>query len=214
MKQVKALIKGADSKQRCFWCGDDAQYIEYHDLQWGRPVTNDNQLYEKICLEGFQAGLSWLTILRKRESFRRAFRSFDPKIVARFNQRDVNRLMKDESIVRHRGKIESAIQNAKSTLEVQKEFGSLAKFVWSFCPENSTNTKRRTPKKNTDIAVSTPESEALSKALRGRGFAFVGPTTMYALMQSVGLVNDHFERCWVRDECEKKRVIALKKMLA
>ena len=145
MKQVKALIKGADSKQRCFWCGDDAQYIEYHDSQWGRPVTNDNQLYEKICLEGFQAGLSWLTILRKRESFRIAFRSFDPKIVARFNQRDVNRLMKDESIVRHRGKIESAIQNAKATLEVQKEFGSLAKFVWSFRPDPVVVSKTKAP---------------------------------------------------------------------
>jgi DNA-3-methyladenine glycosylase I len=158
--------------------------------------------------------LSWLTILRKRPAFRLAFANFEPKRVAKYSARDVNRLMKYEGIVRHRGKIEATINNAHATLELQQELGSLAKFVWSFCPENSTHTKRRAPKKNTDIAVSTPESEALSKALRGRGFAFVGPTTMHALMQSVGLVNDHFEGCWVRDECEKKRVITLKKMLA
>ena len=211
MKQVKALIKGADSKQRCFWCGDDAQYIEYHDLQWGRPVTNDNQLYEKICLEGFQAGLSWLTILRKRESFRRAFRSFDPKIVASFNQRDVNRLMKDESIVRHRGKIESAIQNAKSTLEVQREFGSLAKFVWSFRSDPVVISKTKAPTQIKEIKASTPESAALSKALRDRGFKFVGPTTMYAAMQSLGLVNDHFAGCHVRQACQEQQLVTAKK---
>jgi DNA-3-methyladenine glycosylase I len=143
-----------------------------------------------------------------------AFANFEPKRVAKYSARDVNRLLGNEGIVRHRGKIEATINNARATLKLQQEVGSLAKFVWSFCPENSSNTKRRTPKKNTDIAVSTQESEALSKALRGMGFAFVGPTTMYALMQSVGLVNDHFEGCWVRAECEKKRVIALKKMLA
>ena len=211
MKQIKALLKGSDSKQRCFWCGDDAQYIEYHDLQWGRPVTNDDQLYEKICLEGFQAGLSWLTILRKRESFRRAFRNFDPKIVAGFNQRDVNRLMKDESIVRHRGKIESAIQNAKSTLEVQKEFGSLATFVWSFRPDPKITSKNKAPKQISEIKASTPESEALSKALRARGFKFVGPTTMYAAMQSLGLVNDHFAGCHVRRACHEQQLVAAKK---
>ena len=214
MTSAASLVIGNDRKKRCQWCVNDLEYMRYHDQEWGRPVMSEDRIFEKICLEGFQSGLSWLTILRKRPAFRLAFANFEPKRVAKYSARDVNRLMKNEGIVRHRGKIEATINNAHATLELQQELGSLAKFVWSFCPENSTNTKRRAPKKNTDIAVSTPESEALSKALRGRGFAFVGPTTMHALMQSVGLVNDHFERCWVRDECEKKRVIALKKMLA
>ena len=214
MNSASSLVTGDDRKQRCRWCVGDVEYMRYHDQEWGRPVTSEDRIFEKICLEGFQSGLSWLTILRKRPAFRLAFANFEPKRVAKYSERDVNRLLSNEGIVRHRGKIEATINNAHATLKLQQELGSLAKFVWSFCPENSTNTKRRTPKKNTDIAVSTPESEALSKALRGRGFAFVGPTTMYALMQSVGLVNDHFEGCWVRAECEKKRVVALKKMLA
>lgn len=214
MNSAASLVIGNDRKQRCQWCVNDLEYMHYHDHEWGRPVTSDDRIFEKICLEGFQSGLSWLTILRKRPAFRLAFANFEPKRVAKYSARDVNRLMKNEGIVRHRGKIEATINNAHATLDLQQELGSLAKFVWSFCPENAINTKRRTPKKNSDIAVNTSESEALSKALRGRGFAFVGPTTMYALMQSVGLVNDHFKGCWVRNECEKKRVIALEKMLA
>ena len=212
MIHARALVIAADSKSRCFWCGDDEQYVAYHDLQWARPIVDDSALYEKICLEGFQAGLSWLTILRKRESFRKAFRGFDPKIVAKFNQRDVNRLIKDELIVRHRGKIEAAINNAHATLEIQKEFGSLATFIWAFRPKSSTCSKNKAPKRISDIKASTIESEALSKALRQRGFKFVGPTTMYAAMQSVGLVNDHFEGCFVREECAQQQLFAVKKM--
>lgn len=211
MTHTKVLITGKDSKQRCFWCGDDEQYVAYHDLQWARPVVDDIALYEKICLEGFQAGLSWLTILRKRESFRDAFRDFEPRVVANFKQRDIARLMKNESIVRHRGKIEAAINNAQATLEVQKEFGSLAIFIWSFRPSRKIGTKNKTPKRISDIKASTDESVALSKALRQRGFKFVGPTTMYAAMQSLGLVNDHFEGCYVRDLCSREQAVASKK---
>ena len=203
-------MTGADSKLRCFWCGDDKLYVEYHDRQWGRPVVEDIALYEKICLEGFQSGLSWLTILRKRESFRKAFRGFDPKIVAKFTQRDVTRLLKDESIVRHRGKIEAAIQNAKCALDIQQEFGSLATFIWSFRPEAATARTSKPPRRTSEIKSSTQESEALSQALRKRGFKFVGPTTMYAAMQSLGLVNDHFEGCFVREICSKQQMIASK----
>lgn len=212
MIHTKALIIGKDSLPRCFWCGDDEQYVEYHDLQWARPVVDDIALYEKICLEGFQAGLSWLTILRKRESFRKAFRGFDPKIVAKFNQRDINRLINDESIVRHRGKIEAAINNAQATLKVQKDFGSLATFVWAFSPNITTSSKNRAPKRISDIKASTVESVAMSKSLRQHGFKFVGPTTMYAAMQSLGLVNDHLEGCFVREECAQQQLIAVKKM--
>lgn len=212
MRHQASLVTHGDSKSRCFWCGDDEQYIAYHDLQWGRPVVDDNKLYEKICLEGFQAGLSWLTILRKRESFRRAFFNFDPEIVAKFSQRDVSRLLKDDSIVRHRGKIEAAIQNAKCAIAVQKEFGSLAKFIWSFRPQISPSQKDKAPTRRSEIKTSTTESEALSKALRLRGFKFVGPTTMYAAMQSLGLVNDHFEGCFVRETCGLEQSTVSKKM--
>ena len=205
------LITGKDSKPRCFWCGDDEQYVAYHDLQWARPVVDDIALYEKICLEGFQAGLSWLTILKKRDSFRDAFLDFEPRVVANFKQRDIARLMKNESIIRHRGKIEAAINNAQATLEVQKEFGSFATFIWSFRPGPKIGAKNKTPKRISDIKISTDESVALSKALRQRGFKFVGPTTMYAAMQSLGLVNDHFEGCYVRDLCSREQAVASKK---
>ena len=211
MNHQQALNKGSDSKLRCFWCGDDDLYVAYHDSQWGRPVVDDNQLFEKICLEGFQAGLSWLTILRKRESFRHAFKKFDPKIVSKFTARDVDRLVKDESIIRHRGKIEATINNAQATLEVQREFGSLKQFVWSFCPDLLTNSKRHNPKRINEIKAQTAESLALSKALRSQGFKFVGPTTMYAAMQSLGLVNDHFDGCHVREICEKQQLATVKK---
>ena len=211
MNRAKALVFGRDLKPRCFWCGDDEQYVDYHDQQWARPVFDDTALYEKVCLEGFQAGLSWLTILRKRESFRKAFRGFDPMIVAKFTQRDVTRLLKDESIVRHRGKIEAAINNAQATLEVQKEFGSLAIFIWSFRPVPKLPAINKAPRQISDIKALTDDSVALSKALRQRGFKFIGPTTMYAAMQSLGLVNDHFEGCYVRDLCSREQAVASKK---
>ena len=157
-KTVNGLIIGADGKRRWSWCISDPLYVEYHDTQWGRPVINDNSLYEKICLEGFQSGLSWLTILRKRESFRRVFHNFDPLVVSKFTQRDVTRLLKDESIIRHRGKIEATIQNAKATLQVQNEYGSLTKFVWSFRLVPKEITSHKAPKSMADIVASTPEA--------------------------------------------------------
>lgn len=212
-----ALAIGADKEKRCRWCTGDAEYVRYHDYEWGRAVTDENLVYEKICLEGFQSGLSWLTILRKRPAFREAFANFEPSRVAKFGSRDVARLLKNENIVRHRGKIEATINNAKRTLELQQDVGSLAKFFWSFCPDspkNSGGTSRKSPKTSSEILPSTPESIALSKALRARGFSFVGPTTMYAAMQSLGVVNDHFIGCHVQQICTNLHKIALKKMIA
>lgn len=210
-QNVNGLVTSADGKRRCSWCISNPLYVKYHDTQWGRPVVTDNQLYEKICLEGFQSGLSWLTILRKRESFRRVFHNFDPLLVSKFTQRDVTRLLKDESIIRHRGKIEATIQNAKATLEVQSQYGSLTKFVWSFRLDPKNIARRKAPKSIADIVASTPESEALSKALKAHGFKFVGPTTMYAAMQSLGLVNDHIVGCHLRAMCEhEQRKVAQK----
>jgi DNA-3-methyladenine glycosylase I len=193
--------RGADGLRRCGWCTSAPDYEAYHDGEWGRPVVDDIRLYEKVCLEGFQSGLSWLTILRKRDGFRRAFRGFDPTMVARFTERDIERLLGDASIVRHRGKIEATIANARATLEVQDRYGSLAALVWSFEPSG----RRRAPVRLGDIATVTPESTALSKELKGNGFRFVGPTTAHAAMQSVGVVNDHLARCHARAACEAER---------
>jgi len=194
------LVKGADGLRRCRWGASTLEYEHYHDTEWGRPVVDDVRLYEKLCLEGFQSGLSWITILRKREAFRRAFKGFDPKKVARFGEKDVERLLADAGIVRHRGKIEATIANAKATLAVQGEMGSLAALVWSFEP------KRRTaPSSFADVPASTTESTALSKELLRRGFRFVGPTTCYAAMQALGIVNDHMPGCYVRAACEGER---------
>jgi len=212
-KTVSGLVTHTDGKRRCSWCVSDPLYVKYHDTQWGRPVVTDNQLYEKICLEGFQSGLSWLTILRKRESFRRAFHNFDPLLVSKFTQRDVTRLLKDETIIRHRGKIEATIQNAKATLEVQSQYGSLTNFVWSFRLVPKEITSHNAPKSMADIVASTPESEALSKALKAHGFKFVGPTTMYAAMQSLGLVNDHIVGCHLRAICEHEQKIVARKIV-
>ena len=187
-------VKGEDGNKRCAWCVSDPQYMKYHDTEWGKPVTDDQKLYEKLCLEGFQAGLSWLTILRKRENFREAFANFDPEEVALFKSRDTTRLMKNEGIVRNRMKIEATIANAKATLKVQRELGSLDALIWSFAPKKPA----KMPKQFGDIPASTPESKALSKDLLKRGFKFVGPPTMYAAMQSLGLVNDHFATCHAR----------------
>ncbi|MEC7525717.1 MAG: DNA-3-methyladenine glycosylase I [Myxococcota bacterium] len=190
--------------ERCWWAGDDPQYRAYHDDEWGRPVADDVRLYEKLCLEGFQSGLSWLTILRKREAFRRAFAGFDPERVARFGDRDVARLLEDAAIVRHRGKIEAAIHNASRVLEVRRERGSLAAWIWGFEPppeERPTRVTRSVLAENPTTAA----SKRLAKALKARGFRFVGPTTAYAFMQAMGLVNDHVERCPTRAEVERER---------
>jgi DNA-3-methyladenine glycosylase I len=189
---------------RCWWAGTDPIYVKYHDEEWGRPVVDDTRLFEKICLEGFQAGLSWITILRKRENFRKAFAGFDPAKVARFTARDVTRLLKDPGIIRHRGKIESTINNAKRALELQNEFGSIANYVWQFETAAADRPKRLTAEALKKMATSQT-SIALSKDLKKRGWTFVGPTTMYAFMQSIGLVNDHLETCPIRDACEKDK---------
>jgi DNA-3-methyladenine glycosylase I len=188
--------------KRCWWPGEDELYIRYHDKEWGRPVVEDRRLFEKICLEGFQSGLSWITILRKRENFRKAFKNFDPAVVSRFGARDVQRLLKDEGIVRHRGKIESTINNAKRALELIDEKGSLAAYFWSWEPPKSSRPARI----SREAIVSTTEhSIALSKDLKKRGWTFVGPTTCYAFMQAMGLVNDHIHDCYVRAEIERAR---------
>ena len=185
------------SEPRRCWSSADPAYLEYHDREWGRPVTDERGLYERLCLEGFQSGLSWLTILRKRAAFRAAFAGFDPEEVAEFGPRDVERLLGNAGIVRHRGKIEAAIANARATLELRQAGTPLPEVVWS---HRRATVAPRTP---ADWRASTPESVALSKSLRAAGFRFVGPTTVYATMQACGVVNDHLADCVVRAEVER-----------
>jgi DNA-3-methyladenine glycosylase I len=194
------LARGADGIVRCWWPGTDPLYLAYHDREWGRPVADEHRLFEKLCLEGFQSGLAWITILRKRGAFRAAFAGFDPDAVARFGNGDVERLLGDAGIVRHRGKILSVINNARQVLRLRDEGGSLPALVWSFEPDS-----RPAPVGRRDIPPTSRESEALSKALRKRGWSFVGPTTVYAFMQSMGLVNDHLEGCAFRADVERER---------
>ena len=204
MHEETGLIEGPDGRLRCWWHGNAPDYLDYHDSEWGRPVADDTRLFEKICLEGFQSGLSWLTILRKRENFRRGFAGFDIPAVAAFGDDDVERLMDDAGIVRHRGKIESTINNARQAAELIRETGSLAAHVWSFEPA----AEARPPRIDRQTLLGlgkTPESVILSKDLKKRGWTFVGPTTAYAFMQSMGMVNDHLEGCWCRDEVEAER---------
>ena len=197
-------IRIDDGVARCWWCGEHADYRAYHDDEWGRPTTSDEPLFETLTLELFQSGLSWLTILRKREGFRRAFAGFDLARVARFGARERTRLLADAGIVRHAGKIDAAIVNAKRARELIAEAGSLAAHVWSFAPPASER-----PRKMTHAALSklsqTPASRALSKDLRKRGWKFVGPTTCYSFMQAAGVVNDHLEGCAVREAVERER---------
>jgi len=193
----KGLIKGTDGLVRCWWPGEHEDYLKYHDTEWGRPVHDDIRLFEKICLEGFQSGLSWLTILRKRENFRKAFKNFDFNKVARFNEKHVDKLLQDAGIVRHRKKIESTINNAKKAKDLIKEFGSLSEYFWTFKPPVSERPKIL----NYAAAMKlnkTATSERLSKDLKKRGWSFVGPTTAYAFMQAMGLVDDHLEGCHCR----------------
>ncbi|MBP2560132.1 DNA-3-methyladenine glycosylase I [Neorhizobium galegae] len=199
------IIVGEDGKGRCAWHGGLEDYRHYHDEEWGRPVTDDVRLFEKICLEGFQSGLSWLTILRKRENFRAAFAGFDFVEVARFGEADIARCLADAGIIRHRGKIVSTINNAARAIELKREFGSLAKFFWSFEPAPHLRpavmdlaTLRANP--------TTPVSVQLSKALKKRGWTFVGPTTVYAFMQAMGMVNDHLDGCFCQREVDELRL--------
>ena len=200
----KGLIQGEDGVVRCWWPGVHEDYRRYHDAEWGRPVDDDERLFEKVCLEGFQSGLSWLTILRKRARFREVFHGFDFERVAGMGERDVERLLGDAGIIRHRGKIESVLNNARRARELAEEEGSLAAFFWRFEPP-----KKERPRRVTHGAVmkmaKTPTSAALSKALKKRGWSYVGPTTCYAFMQAMGLVNDHLEGCAHRGEVEAAR---------
>lgn len=209
-KQIRAnslaagLIKGEDHKIRCFWPGIQPDYLYYHDHEWGHPVDNDQRLFEKICLEGFQSGLSWLTILRKRENFRAAFDGFDFYKIALYGEGDVERLLDDAGIVRHQGKIRSTINNARRAIELIAEKGSLAAYFWSFEPDAADRPQivdYPTLIANPTSAISTK----ISKDLKKRGWSFVGPTTVYAFMQAMGLVNDHIEGCYCRDKIEAMR---------
>jgi DNA-3-methyladenine glycosylase I len=182
----REVVRGEDGVARCWWGASTPEYREYHDHEWGFPVADDTRLFEKLCLEGFQAGLSWLTILRKREDFRRAFAGFDFARVARFTERDVARLMKDAAIVRNRAKIEATINNASATIELVKTEGSLASFVWRY---------------------EDGDPKVMARDLKRRGFRFVGPTTVYAFMQAMGLVNDHLAGCWRRGPAEQARAV-------
>jgi len=183
---------------RC-WTSKDPIYNAYHDAEWGRPVTDERGLLERLCLEGFQSGLSWLTILRKRDNFRKAFADFDPERVAHFGERDIQRLLQDAGIVRHRGKIEAAIANARGTLALREAGTPLEEVVWSHRPN-----RRKGAQTIYDLPATTPESDALSKELKRAGFRFVGPTTVYASMQACGVVNDHIARCFVRTEVQRE----------
>jgi DNA-3-methyladenine glycosylase I len=202
--QVAGIVVGEDGIARCWWCDVDQLYRSYHDLEWGRPVDDDQRLFEKLALEGFQAGLSWLTILRKRESFRKAFEDFDIQAVARFGPRRVDRLLADPGIVRNRAKIQATVNNARRCLELLDEFDSLAGYVWRFEPEARSRPAVLDHATLLQIADSA-ESKAMSRDLRRRGWSFVGPTTAYAFMEAMGLVNDHLDRCDVRAGVERER---------
>jgi DNA-3-methyladenine glycosylase I len=195
---MSKTILGADGKLRCRWCGAAPEFLGYHDSEWGFPVGDDHRLFEKLCLEGFQSGLSWRTILAKRENFRAAFHDFDFDRIARFTARDVARLLQDDGIVRHRGKIEAVINNARRAQELVKQEGSLDAFLWRYEPDAKQRAKPQT-------ASTSAESIALSKELKKRGWKFVGPTTVYAFMQAMGLINDHVEDCVIRAKVERAR---------
>lgn len=195
---MSELFAGPDGAARCRWCGAAPEFLHYHDSEWGFPVADDARLFEKLCLEGFQSGLSWRTILAKRENFRRAFHNFDIGRIARFTERDVDRLLSDEGIVRHRGKIEAVINNAKRAGELIESEGSLARFVWKFEPAADATAAPQT-------ASSSAESVALSRSLKKLGWKFVGPTTVYAFMQAMGLINDHAHGCVIRAQAERAR---------
>tara|TARA_B100001245_G_scaffold135433_1_gene100527 strand:- start:3739 stop:4356 length:618 start_codon:yes stop_codon:yes gene_type:complete len=199
---VGTLVR-ADGTVVCSWGEKHTDYARYHDIEWGVPITDDVRLYEKMCLEGFQSGLSWLTILRKRENFRSAFVGFEIEAVAKFGKSDVERLLNDAGIVRHRGKIEATITNARAALQTIETHGSLSKFFWSFEPQH-----HHPIKTSSDVAAATVESEEMSKALKKLGWRFVGPTTCYSLMQADGIVNDHFLSCFRHNQIETARTAA------
>jgi DNA-3-methyladenine glycosylase I len=195
---MSSTVLGPDGKPRCRWCAAAPEFLDYHDTEWGFPVADDQRLFEKLSLEGFQSGLSWRTILAKRENFRAAFRDFDIGRIARFTPRDVARLLKDKGIVRHRGKIEAVINNARCARDLIKREGSLASFIWRYEPSGNDAAKPQS-------ASSSAESLAMSKELKKQGWKFVGPTTVYAFMQAMGLINDHVRECVIRARAERAR---------
>ncbi len=195
---MSSTVVGADGKPRCRWCAAAPEFLDYHDNEWGYPVDNDIRLFEKLCLESFQSGLSWRTILAKRENFRAAFHGFNFEKISKFKEKDMERLLKDEGIVRHRGKIEAVINNAQRTIELIHEEGSLAAFFWSFEPDNNNLIEPQS-------ASTSKESVALAKTLKKKGWKFVGPTTVYAFLQAMGLVNDHVEGCIIRSKVARAR---------
>ncbi len=201
---MDALVIGDDGQPRCSWGSSSADYIHYHDTEWGRPTTDERTLFEKMCLEGFQSGLSWITILRKREAFREVFADFDAETVADFGEPEIEKLLSDERIIRHRGKIEATINNAQVLVEMHGEGSTLAGMIWSHEPSEAT------PEVWDDVPGFTDESTALSKALKKRGFRFVGPTTAYAAMQAMGIVNDHFIGCAFRQSCADERAAVVR----
>ncbi len=198
----EGLVRSEDGVVRCSWPSYDSLYSWYHDDEWGRPIKDDHRLFEKLCLEGFQSGLSWLTILRKRENFRKAFKGFDPAKVARFDGKAIERLMNDAGIVRNRAKIEATINNAQCYRPLVDEFGSLAAYVWSYEPSDR---PRKLDWATLTETTYSPEAKAMSKDLKRRGWAFVGPTTVYSMMEAVGVVNDHLTGCFARAEVERER---------
>ena len=191
-----SLAIGDDGRPRCSWGTSTDDYAAYHDTEWGRPTIDERTLFEKICLEGFQSGLSWLTVLRKRQNFRAAFSDFDAATVAEFDEPDIERLLDDAGIIRHRGKIEATINNAQRLVNLHDRGTTLGALIWSFEPD-----EWPAPSSTSDVAAVTPASTALAKQLKKLGFRFVGPTTAYAAMQAMGIVNDHLDGCWVRDDC-------------
>ena len=203
---ISGLVRGKDGHLRCYWCQGDELYVRYHDNEWGVPTMDDRSLFEKICLEGFQSGLSWLTILRKREAFREAFRQFDFRRVAQYGEPDVERLVANAGIVRHRGKIVSTINNARRACELAGEFGTLAGYFWQWEPSAGAR-PGRIDRRTLESLTFTQESTALAKDLKRRGWSYVGPTTAYAFMQAMGLVNDHIEGCWRRPHIEELRSV-------
>jgi DNA-3-methyladenine glycosylase I len=196
---MSTTIVGPDGQSRCRWCGAAPEFLAYHDTEWGFPVSDDHRLFEKLSLEGFQSGLSWRTILAKRENFRTAFADFHFDRIARFTQRDLDRLLKDDGIVRHRGKIEAVINNARRAQELVKREGSLAVFIWRYAPDLK-------PRAEPQTASTSAESLALSQDLKKQGWKFVGPTTVYAFMQAMGLINDHVADCVIRSKVEQARM--------
>jgi DNA-3-methyladenine glycosylase I len=198
VSHMNKTITGPDGKRRCRWCSTTPEFLAYHDTEWGFPVNDDHRLFEKLCLEGFQSGLSWRTILVKRENLRKAFYDFDFDRIARFTQRDINRLLKDKGIVRHRGKIEAVVNNAKRAQDIVQQEGSLAAYFWRYEPNKQDLAKPQT-------ASISPLSTTLSKDLKKNGWKFVGPTTVYAFMQAMGLINDHVEDCIIRSKATRKR---------